>query len=162
MRKKPTTKYRDSDVLLSEILENLEFARQFIGNASREEFRANFMMSFSVEKVLENASEATICLYEHHPEIMSAIEARNPKIVWRRFRGFRNVAAHAYKNVDLDSVWIEHQPDGKFRLIESAIREAIELSKKQPICKIQPEVENPPKQASENEGQDRNQPRHRP
>ena len=56
------------------------------------------MVQDAVVRRLETLAEATGHLSER-------LKARRPDIPWRAVYGFRNVAAHAYLDVELGDVW---------------------------------------------------------
>ena len=44
-------------------------------------------------------------LAEATGKLSSALKDRHPDVRWRAIYGFRNVAAHAYRSIDLNEVW---------------------------------------------------------
>src|SRR5439155_20802476 len=64
----------------------------------REDFVRNELVQDAVLRRLETLADAT-------HKLSDALKARHPKIPWRQVYGFRNIAAHAYEDVDLRRVW---------------------------------------------------------
>jgi uncharacterized protein with HEPN domain len=67
-------------------------------HGSRATFLSEPIVQDAVLRRLETLADAT-------SKLSDALKARHPAIPWREVYGFRNVAAHAYENVDLTRVW---------------------------------------------------------
>jgi uncharacterized protein with HEPN domain len=64
----------------------------------RDAFLTDPMIQDAVLRRLETLAEAT-------GRLSDALKERWPDIPWRAVHGFRNVAAHAYLDVELGDVW---------------------------------------------------------
>jgi uncharacterized protein with HEPN domain len=119
------------DQCLADILTNIDSARGFIGEMTREKLHDDDKTLQAVLKRLENASEAysRLCDSKHGaPEVAKAIEARHPGVPWRHFQSLANVYRHDYDLIDVDLVWKVLQPGGAATLVEAVIRQELPLS----------------------------------
>jgi uncharacterized protein with HEPN domain len=64
----------------------------------REAFLGEAIVKDAVLRRLETLADAI-------GKLSDSLKARHPTIPWRQVHGFRNVAAHAYEEVDLTRVW---------------------------------------------------------
>jgi uncharacterized protein with HEPN domain len=82
----------------------LRYIRQSIArieqytHGGREAFLAEAIVQDAVLRRLETLADAITRLSD-------TLKARHPAIPWRQVYGFRNVAAHAYEEIDLTRVW---------------------------------------------------------
>jgi uncharacterized protein with HEPN domain len=82
----------------------LAYVRESIGlienytRGGRDAFLTDTMVQDAVLRRLETLAEAT-------GQLSDELKARYPAIPWRAVYGFRNVAAHAYLDVELGDVW---------------------------------------------------------
>ncbi len=67
-------------------------------HGGREAFLSEPIVQEAVLRRLETLADAISKLSE-------SLKARHPMIPWRQVSGFRNVAAHAYEEIDLTRVW---------------------------------------------------------
>jgi uncharacterized protein with HEPN domain len=84
--------------------ERLEYIQDSIARIDRytqgssATFLGEPMVQDAVLRRLENLADATHGL-------SAGLKARHPQIPWREVCGFRNIAAHAYENLNLTRVW---------------------------------------------------------
>jgi len=82
----------------------LQYIRQCIARieqytgGGREAFVSETIVQDAVLRRLETLTDAV-------GKLSDALKARHPAIPWRQVYGFRNIAAHAYEEVDLTRVW---------------------------------------------------------
>jgi uncharacterized protein with HEPN domain len=82
----------------------LRYIRQSIARieqytrGGREAFLAEAIVQDAVLRRLETLADAI-------GRLSDTLKARHPAIPWRQVYGFRNVAAHAYEEIDLTRVW---------------------------------------------------------
>ncbi len=67
-------------------------------SGGREEFLRDELLQDAVLRRLETLAEAT-------DKLPDELKARHPDVPWRAVYGFRNIAAHAYIDLDLDRAW---------------------------------------------------------
>jgi uncharacterized protein with HEPN domain len=82
----------------------LQYIRQSITRieqytrGSREAFLGEPIVQDAVLRRLETLADAI-------NRLSDTLKARHPTIPWRQVYGFRNIAAHAYEEIDLTRVW---------------------------------------------------------
>ena len=64
----------------------------------RDVFLSEPIVQDAVLRRLETLTDAT-------GKLSDRLKARYPEIPWRQVSGFRNIAAHAYEEIDLTRVW---------------------------------------------------------
>jgi uncharacterized protein with HEPN domain len=79
------------------ILESIARIEQYT-RGGRETFLKEGIVQDAVLRRLETLTDAISKLSE-------SLKARHPTIPWRQVYGFRNIAAHAYEEIDLTRVW---------------------------------------------------------
>jgi uncharacterized protein with HEPN domain len=85
-------------------LQRLRFIRDSIARiedysrGDHDAFLAQSMMQDAVPRRLETLADAT-------RQLSDPLKARHPEIPWWQVYGFRNIAAHAYEDIDLGRVW---------------------------------------------------------
>jgi uncharacterized protein with HEPN domain len=89
---------RDVLLYLSDIIENMRDAEQFIGIRTFEAFRSDKMAVNAVLRSLEVIGEAT----KNVPE---DIRNRRPGVPWRNMARMRDRVIHIYFGVDYTRVW---------------------------------------------------------
>jgi len=89
---------RDVRLLLGDILRAIGKIERFIAGLSFEEFEQNDQIVDAVVRNLEIIGEAA----KHVP---AEVRARYAAVEWKRVAGFRDIAIHAYFDVDIDIVW---------------------------------------------------------
>ncbi len=92
------SKERDYIEFLKDIIKFMEKAENFVLNMSYEEFIEDEKTIFSVIRALEVVGEAI----KHIP---SNIRGQFPEIPWRIIAGMRDILAHDYFIVDLETLW---------------------------------------------------------
>lgn len=63
-----------------------------------DEFIEDTALQFAIVHGLETIGEAA-------SRLSSTIRARHPEVPWKEVRGFRNVAAHGYIDLEMGRVW---------------------------------------------------------
>jgi uncharacterized protein with HEPN domain len=90
---------RRDELYLADIVEAADAISRFIDNVTQDVFLADELCQSAVLQKLTVIGEAAARL---SPEIKS----RANSIPWSQIVGFRNIAIHAYFNVDWSIVWI--------------------------------------------------------
>jgi uncharacterized protein with HEPN domain len=144
------TKYRHNvKQCLSDMLTNIEKAREYLGTMTFDDFLEDEKTFDAVRVRLQDASEAARRLNESDPAEMKAIESRNPelgKIGWERFRGISSVSRHWYDIMDPVLLWEEFEPNGKATKVEAAMKQELVLSQVKPI-ESEPETKQEQREA---------------
>ena len=89
---------------LRDIQEATEAALSFVDEQDLAAFLADNKTHFAIVRALEIVGEAA-----HH--IPSEVRTRWPQIPWQDMADMRNVLAHAYSGVNLETVWQTVQRD---------------------------------------------------
>jgi uncharacterized protein with HEPN domain len=89
---------RDITLYLSDIIENMRDAEQFVGTRTFETFRTDKMAVNAVLRSLEVVGEATKSVPED-------IRNRRPDVPWRNMARMRDRVIHVYFGVDYTRVW---------------------------------------------------------
>ena len=89
---------RDSLLYISDIIENMRDAEEFISDKRFEQFRSDKMAVNAVLRSLEVIGEAA----KNVPEEM---RNRRPDVPWRNMARMRDRVIHAYFGVDYTRVW---------------------------------------------------------
>lgn len=58
-------------------------------------------------------------------QLPDELKERYPQIPWRQIVGFRNLLAHVYWQVDLNTVWIVLEPNGELQSLKTVVIEMI-------------------------------------
>ena len=82
---------------LKYIRQSIMRIEQYTGG-SREAFLSEPIVQDAVLRRLETLADAI-------NRLSNTLKARHPTIPWRQVYGFRNIAAHAYEEIDLTRVW---------------------------------------------------------
>lgn len=90
--------FKDDDVPLLDILENIARAKTFVKGLDFETFAANALYSYAVVRALEIISEASRKLSE-------GMKDRHPGIPWKQIAGSGNIYRHDYEDVLERIVW---------------------------------------------------------
>ena len=90
---------RDFEDYLSDILEAMGKAQQFVETLSYEEFRKDDKTVFAVIRALEIIGEAA-------KKIPNAMRTKYGEIPWKDMAGMRDVLIHDYFGVDVEAVWL--------------------------------------------------------
>ncbi len=89
---------RDVRLFLNDILEAIRKVERYTAGLSFEAFEGNDMVIDSVTRNLEVIGEAT-------KQIPEELRSRYQDVDWKRVAGFRDIAIHAYFDVDIGIVW---------------------------------------------------------
>jgi uncharacterized protein with HEPN domain len=87
------------DVILFHILEDCNDIQNFIKDESKESFLSNIMLKKAVCMSLINIGELVKSLPKTFCE-------QHPQLPWKRIAGMRDIAAHKYKQLDMEAMWI--------------------------------------------------------
>jgi uncharacterized protein with HEPN domain len=94
---------------LADILDNIDRAQRYIGEASFEEFESDEQKVDAVLRRLQNASEASARFRKEWPELADEIEGRRPEVNWLNFRNLGNRYRHDYDHIDVERVYEDAQ-----------------------------------------------------
>lgn len=89
---------RDVRLFLNDMLEAINKVERYTAGLSFEGFASNEMVIDALTRNLEVIGEAA----KHIPE---NLRAKYSTIDWKKVTGFRDIAIHAYFDVDLGIVW---------------------------------------------------------
>lgn len=89
---------REIILYLSDIIENMQDAEQFVAGKTYEQFRANKMAINAVLRSLEVIGEAV-------KQIPQDIQSRRPSVPWRSMARMRDRVIHMYFGIDYQRVW---------------------------------------------------------
>lgn len=84
---------------LQDILEAAQLIAEFVGGVDHAAFVSNQKDRSAVAYQLVIIGEAVAHLSNH-------LKERNPEIPWKAIKGLRNIAAHEYRRLDFDTVWL--------------------------------------------------------
>lgn len=104
-------------MFLNDIKDAITEVESFVA-PGKEEFLTNAMMQSAVMYKLQTIGEAANNLPEE-------IKARCPEIPWKRIIGFRNIAAHTYWRIDMNSVWVIID-EGELAVLRTAVQQLID------------------------------------
>ena len=93
---------KDEPKILFDMLNSALIARHHIENSTEEDFGENQLLQDAVAMRLSAMGEA---LGENCKAISAATQSKLPSIPFTKIRGFRNVAAHSYGDIDFQRVW---------------------------------------------------------
>ncbi len=88
---------RQFEDYLTDILEAMEKAQNFIAGLSYEQFMEDDKTAYAVVRALEIVGEAA-------KNIPEKIRKENPTVPWKDMAGMRDVLIHDYSGVDLETV----------------------------------------------------------
>ncbi len=83
---------------LQDMLDNCDYATEFVQGTTLEQFQANREKSYAVVYAIEIIGEAA----RHIPK---NVRDKYPAIAWGKVKGMRNHIAHGYFGIDLEIVW---------------------------------------------------------
>jgi uncharacterized protein with HEPN domain len=89
---------RPDEARLFDMVTAIVLAIEHLGDTSEDEFLASLSLQASVTYRL-------IILGEAAGNVSPEVQAAHPEIPWGALRGLRNIAAHAYFNVDFRRIW---------------------------------------------------------
>jgi len=92
-------KERDYGSYIEDIIEHIDYAKEFIKQMSFEEFANDKKTVLSVIKCIEIVGEST----KHIPD---SIREKYPEIPWGDMAGIRDRLVHGYFKVNLEIVWM--------------------------------------------------------
>ena len=89
---------RDTRLFLYEMVQAITKVSSYLEGIEKPDFEANTLVQDAVIRNLEIMGEAA-------RQIPTDLAKRYPDVPWKRIIGFRNIAIHAYFDVDLGIVW---------------------------------------------------------
>lgn len=95
---------RDVSIYITDILENMEFAEDFVKGMDYEEFISDKKTNYAVTRCIEIMGEAA----KHVPE---GIRKKHSEIPWKDIAGMRDKIIHMYFRVSLEKVWLVLKED---------------------------------------------------
>jgi len=85
------------EFLVREIIESIDFAKQFIYGMSKEEFLADYKTQAAVAMMFQRFGECGGKL--------SDFAKQKSKVDWRLIAGLRNRVSHDYSSLDAEIIW---------------------------------------------------------
>ena len=101
---------------LKDVLVEAAEIEEFIRELDLEAFVEDKLTRNAVTKNLESIGEAT-------KNLPKSLKARHPEIRWERIAGFRDIAAHHYREVDYAIVW--DAAKNQFPKVVAVVREEL-------------------------------------
>jgi len=95
---------RPEELYLADIVEAAEAIAKFLQDVTRDAFLGNDLLRSAVLQKLSVIGEAAA-------RLSSEFTARHPEVEWPDIVAFRNIAVHAYFNVDWSIVWVAATQD---------------------------------------------------
>jgi uncharacterized protein with HEPN domain len=95
---------RSEKLYLSDIVEAADAIERFVTGVSREDFLKDEMRQSAVLHKFVVIGEAA-------SRLSQSLRTRYPDIPWKRAIGLRNISAHAYFSVKLDTIWVTATQD---------------------------------------------------
>lgn len=89
---------RDEGLYLDDIVEAVDHIQQFVSGLSREDFLASELIKSAVLQKLSIIGESS-------SKISTKIKVQYPQIDWAAMKGLRNIAVHAYFDINWQTVW---------------------------------------------------------
>lgn len=89
---------RDPAIVIGEMLEAIDAARECCRGTDLNQFSLNRMGRLAAERAIEILSEAA----RHLPSEMTD---RNPEIPWSKLKGIGNVLRHEYHRISSKVIW---------------------------------------------------------
>ncbi len=90
---------RDFKIYITDIIENMQKAEEFIKDISYEEFAADEKTHYAVIRCIEIIGEAA----KHIPD---EIRNKYPNVPWKDMAGMRDKITHFYFGINLEKVWL--------------------------------------------------------
>jgi uncharacterized protein with HEPN domain len=90
---------RHDHLYLTDIIEAADAVSRFLAGVTEQDFLASDLLQSAVLQKLMVIGEASA-------RLSAEIKAGSPHVPWADIIGFRNIAAHAYFNVDWSIVWV--------------------------------------------------------
>ena len=95
---------RDVSIYITDILENMELAEDFVKGMDYEEFISDKKTNYAVTRCIEIMGEAA----KHVPE---GVRKKYSEIPWKDIAGMRDKIIHMYFRVSLEKVWLVLKED---------------------------------------------------
>lgn len=89
---------KDSAVFLKHILECIDLIEEYVKDLSKEDFKENIELQDAIIRRLEIIGEAARNLPDDFKSNYSDVQ-------WRQIIAARNILAHFYFGIDLNTVW---------------------------------------------------------
>ncbi len=113
--------YRKLDPVLNDILDRIEKILNVTASKTFEDFDADWMLRFAVERAIENISEAV----RHIPDEKLNLQ---PDIPWPLIKGIGHVLRHEYHRVASKTIW--NVVTQHLRPLEMAVKELQKFQQK--------------------------------
>ncbi|MBR5914290.1 MAG: DUF86 domain-containing protein [Selenomonadaceae bacterium] len=108
---------RRDKIVLQKICREIDLAKEFLGNMSREEFLED-------EKTKHSVGMAAINIGELTKNLSQELRQNYPEISWKKAAGFRDVVAHKYETLEMKDVYKTIKED--FPELKSQIEKILE------------------------------------
>lgn len=95
---------RDVSIYITDILENMELAEDFVKGMDYKEFLSDTKTNYAVTRCIEIMGEAA----KHVPE---SVRKKHSEIPWKDISGMRDKIIHMYFRVSLEKVWLVLKED---------------------------------------------------
>ena len=95
---------RPEALYLTDIVEAADAVAEFLQSVERDSFLGNELLRSAVLQKLSVMGEAAA-------RVSGEFTARHPEVEWADIVAFRNIAVHAYFNVDWSIVWVAATED---------------------------------------------------
>lgn len=95
---------RDVSIYMTDILENIGLAEDFVKGMDYEEFISDKKTNYAVTRCIEIMGEAA----KHVPE---GVRKKYSEIPWKDIAGMRDKIIHMYFRVSLEKVWLVLKED---------------------------------------------------
>lgn len=89
---------RDEKVIISDILQQIQFILEITNRVSRDEFFTNQLIAYAADRAFEIIGEAT-------RQLPVSFQQRHSNVEWHKMISFRNLLIHEYFRVERSIQW---------------------------------------------------------